>query len=88
MNVTCLCSLNASTLTKVDAGTRFIIFTNMCWLFISVREAKNLIPMDPTGLSDPYVKVKLKPDPEKETKRKTDIRKKCLNPVWNQKFSL
>ena len=31
---------------------------NYCLLTISVREARNLIPMDSNGFADPYFKVK------------------------------
>ncbi|XP_057310416.1 calcium-dependent protein kinase C-like isoform X2 [Hydractinia symbiolongicarpus] len=51
-------------------------------LQVEIREAKNLIPMDPTGQSDPYVKIKLHPK-----KEKTKVMKKNLNPVWNNSFS-
>eukprot|EP00794_Sanderia_malayensis_P009038 gene9038-10005_t len=51
-------------------------------LEIEIREAKNLIPMDPTGLSDPYVKVKLKPDPENKI-AKRDLDRRLSLEVWD-----
>lgn len=44
--------------------------------------------MDPNGLADPYVKVKLIPSDDKKNKVKTKTVKATLNPSWDQTFEL
>ncbi|XP_063717360.1 synaptotagmin-7-like [Symsagittifera roscoffensis] len=46
--------------------------------------AKNLLPMDSSGFSDPYVIMKLIPD--KKRRHKSSVRFKTLNPKWEEEF--
>ena len=56
-------------------------------IVITIHEAKNLPPLDPNGLADPYVKLKLFPEVEKrDTKKKTNVQKSTLNPTFNEQF--
>jgi Ca2+-dependent lipid-binding protein len=61
---------------------------NLKTLSVTVVECRNLVSMDPNGLSDPYVKVSIIPDKHKETKQKTAPVKRNLSPVFNQTFTL
>ncbi|XP_076910844.1 synaptotagmin-3-like [Bidens hawaiensis] len=55
-------------------------------LHVKVVRATKLMKMDIIGLSDPYVKLKL--SGEMFPSKKTTIKKKTLNPVWNETFKL
>ena len=53
-------------------------------LLVHVSEARGLAAADSNGLSDPYVKTYLLPDKSKHSKKKTEIKRKTLDPVYNQ----
>ncbi|XP_033909476.3 synaptotagmin-2-like isoform X1 [Acipenser ruthenus] len=56
-------------------------------LTVVVLEAKNLKKMDVGGLSDPYIKIQLILDKKKWKKKKTSVKKKTLNPYFNESFT-
>ncbi|XP_044223662.1 rabphilin-3A-like isoform X2 [Thunnus albacares] len=55
-------------------------------LIVGVVRCVHLAAMDANGYSDPYVKIVLKPDMGKKAKCKTQIKKRTLNPEFNEEF--
>ncbi|VDP85112.1 unnamed protein product [Echinostoma caproni] len=93
MNVHKRCESNVPRLCGVDHTERrgrinLKIMHHSSTLYVEVKEAKNLIPMDPSGSSDPYVKVKLGPGDNLSRKFKTKTVKSSLNPVWDEAFKI
>ncbi|OCT66022.1 synaptotagmin-like protein 4 [Xenopus laevis] len=62
---------------KVDEGGELQVW---------IKEAKNLTAVKPGGTSDSFVKGYLLPLKNKNTKRKTPVVKKALNPHYNHTF--
>ncbi|KAL5009524.1 hypothetical protein ScPMuIL_011829 [Solemya velum] len=56
-------------------------------LTVVILEAKNLKKMDVGGLSDPYVKIALYQGTKRLKKKKTTIKKRTLNPYFNESFT-
>ena len=53
-------------------------------LLVHVNEARDLAAADKNGKSNPYIKTYLLPDKKKETKKKTKVMKKTLNPKFDE----
>ncbi|GFO08698.1 double c2-like domain-containing protein beta [Plakobranchus ocellatus] len=56
-------------------------------LYVRIIRCAELAAMDSNGYSDPYVKVYLKPDKDKKSKYKTTVKKRTLNPEFNEEFT-
>ncbi|KAF7206707.1 double C2-like domain-containing protein beta, partial [Nothobranchius furzeri] len=60
--------------------------TQKSCLIVGIIRCAHLAAMDANGFSDPYVKTYLKPDENKKSKHKTAVKKKTLNPEFNEEF--
>ncbi|XP_068751987.1 extended synaptotagmin-2-like [Montipora capricornis] len=55
-------------------------------LEVMVHEARKLLACDSDGLSDPYVRAYLLPDKSRSGRRRTDVKKNTLEPVFDETF--
>uniref|UniRef100_A0A914EJY3 Rabphilin n=1 Tax=Acrobeloides nanus TaxID=290746 RepID=A0A914EJY3_9BILA len=75
---------------KSDGGERGKLLVGVSYniqqasLFVHIKRCAELLGMDSTGFSDPYCKVSLTPLSSKAHRLKTTIKKRTLNPEFNE----
>ncbi|XP_048851536.1 double C2-like domains, delta isoform X1 [Brienomyrus brachyistius] len=68
------------------------ILVSLCYnqekntLCVGIIRCAHLAAMDSNGYSDPFVKIVLQPEAGKKSKYKTSVKKKTLNPEFNEEF--
>ncbi|CAJ0941144.1 unnamed protein product, partial [Mesorhabditis belari] len=67
---------------KVLVGVQYNIQQGS--LFVFMKRGSELVGMDKSGFSDPYCKVSLTPITSKAHRQKTAIKKRTLNPEWDE----
>ncbi|KAM9220202.1 LOW QUALITY PROTEIN: double C2-like domain-containing protein gamma [Dugong dugon] len=78
--------------TEAAGEERGRILLSLCYssqwggLLVGVLRCAHLAPMDANGYSDPFVCLFLHPNVGKKSKYKTRVRKKTLNPEYNEEF--
>jgi synaptotagmin-like protein len=70
----------------ISGNIRISLKYNEGVLHVTIHDASGLAAADSNGLSDPYIKTYLLPDKSKRSKNKTVIKKKTLNPVYNETY--
>ncbi|XP_037064396.1 double C2-like domain-containing protein gamma isoform X3 [Peromyscus leucopus] len=77
---------------EVSGEDRGRILLSLCYssqrggLLVGVLRCAHLAPMDANGYSDPFVRLFLHPSSGKKSKYKTSVRRKTLNPEFNEEF--
>nr|CAG4647881.1 EOG090X05OW [Moina brachiata]SVE92993.1 EOG090X05OW [Moina brachiata] len=77
---------------KMRSHGRGELLVSLCYqpqasrLTAVVLKARNIPRMDMTGLADPYVKIYLVHNGQRVAKKKTHVKKRTLNPVFNESF--
>uniref|UniRef100_A0A2K5HNJ9 C2 domain-containing protein n=1 Tax=Colobus angolensis palliatus TaxID=336983 RepID=A0A2K5HNJ9_COLAP len=78
--------------TEVAWEERGRVLLSLCYssqrggLLVGVLRCAHLAPMDASGYSDPFVRLFLHPNAGKKSKFKTSVRRKTLNPEFNEEF--
>ncbi|KAM5248442.1 double C2-like domain-containing protein gamma [Ctenodactylus gundi] len=77
---------------EVAGEERGRILLSLCYssqrggLLVGVLRCAHLAPMDTNGYSDPFVRLFLHPNSGRKSKYKTSVRRKTLNPEFNEEF--
>lgn len=57
-------------------------------LYLKIVKASGLTAVHRNGISNPFIKIYLLPDRSKESKKKTEVKYKSLDPVYKEVFKV